>query len=101
MYVLLKWNRLHIGVLNIYAPNSAPERAIFWRMLATTLPNAEAWVMAGDFNMTEHSCVVIDIYLHDIHTHALSFILLIEYTYSNTLYMFIQTNTYTQLYTTL
>ena len=22
-------------------------------MLATTLPDAEAWVMAGDFNMTE------------------------------------------------
>ena len=54
LYVLLKWNRLQIGVLNIYAPNSAPERAIFWRMLATTLPDAEAWVMAGDFNMTEH-----------------------------------------------
>ena len=54
LYVLLKWNRLQIGVLNIYAPNSAPEREIFWRMLVTTLPNVEAWVMAGDFNMTKH-----------------------------------------------
>jgi endonuclease/exonuclease/phosphatase family metal-dependent hydrolase len=54
LYVLLKWNRLQIGVLNIYAPNSTPKREIFWRMLVTTLPDAEAWVMAGDFNMTEH-----------------------------------------------
>ena len=42
LYVLLKWNHLQIGVLNIYAPNSSPERAIFWRMLATTLPDVEA-----------------------------------------------------------
>ena len=39
----------------MYAPNSSPLQALFWRQLADGLPFADAWILAGDFNMTLHT----------------------------------------------
>lgn len=42
-----------IGLLNIYAPNSSPDQANFWRQLASNLPTAESWIVVEDLNMVE------------------------------------------------
>jgi exonuclease III len=42
-----------VGILNIYAPNKGPERATFWTQIANNLPQADSWVVGGDFNMVE------------------------------------------------
>ena len=36
----------------MYVPNSSTNRALFWRQLVDGLPIADAWIRAGDFNVT-------------------------------------------------
>ena len=50
--VTIRWQQCIIGIINVYAPNSSTNRAHFWRQLADGLPIADAWILAGDFNMT-------------------------------------------------
>jgi exonuclease III len=42
-----------IGFLNIYAPNTGRDRAIFWDAISSTIPEADSWIMGGDYNMVE------------------------------------------------
>ena len=55
IYVTIRWQQRIIGIINVYAPNSTVMRALFWRQLADGLPMADAWILAGDFNMTMHA----------------------------------------------
>mgnify|MGYP002774994443 FL=1 len=42
------------GLVNIYAPNQASNRAIFWDTMAEKLPDCVTnWIVCGDFNMLE------------------------------------------------
>ena len=52
IYVTARWKQHVIGIINVYVPNSLAMRTQFWRQLADGLPIADAWILAGDFNMT-------------------------------------------------
>ena len=39
----------------MYAPSLSALRALFWRQLADDLPFVDAWILAGDFNITLHT----------------------------------------------
>ena len=53
--VTVRWHQCIVGIVNVYAPNSSPLQALFWRQLADGLPFADAWILAGDFNITLHT----------------------------------------------
>ena len=55
IYVTVRWQQRIIGIINVYAPNLPAMRTLFWRQLADGLPIADAWILAGDFNMTLHT----------------------------------------------
>jgi hypothetical protein len=44
-----------LGILNAYVPNCSKERSRLWEELAVTLDPSHAWLMGGDWNMTEIS----------------------------------------------
>jgi hypothetical protein len=44
-----------IGILNVYAPNISKAQGRLWDNLAFTLDPSHAWMMEGDWNMTENS----------------------------------------------
>ena len=52
-YVELKVDGVSWGILNVYAPNHASARTLFWTQICDALQNIEHWCMAGDFNMLE------------------------------------------------
>ena len=54
VYIRIKHSCGHLGILNIYAPNSAAERQEFWLQLVAKKPDADLWIIEGDFNMVEH-----------------------------------------------
>ena len=41
------------GYLNVYAPNHASARKLFWCEITNALPSVDHWCVAGDFNMIE------------------------------------------------
>ena len=53
VYIRIKHKYGHLGILNIYAPNSAAERKEFWLQLVDKKPDAELWIIGGDFNMVQ------------------------------------------------
>ncbi|KAL3702321.1 hypothetical protein R1sor_020343 [Riccia sorocarpa] len=40
-----------VGIIAIYAPNSAAERTHLWERITSTLDTSRAWIALGDFNM--------------------------------------------------
>ena len=54
-YIILEWQGEKIRILNIYAPNTVPDRIELWSHLLASLPqNIGHWCIDGDFNMLEH-----------------------------------------------
>ena len=54
VYIRIKHSCGHLGILNIYAPNSAAERQEFWLQLVAEKPDVDLSIIGGDFNMVEH-----------------------------------------------
>ena len=52
-WILFHWGQLRVGLLNIYVSNHASARATFWSQLLESLPSANTWCIAEDFNMIE------------------------------------------------
>ena len=52
-YVILQVGLKKWGLMNIYAPNHARDRAILWKNILSQVPNVDHWAIAGDFNMLE------------------------------------------------
>ncbi|KAG0504512.1 hypothetical protein KC19_N025700, partial [Ceratodon purpureus] len=45
-----------LGIANIYAHNTSPERCTLWETMARDLPTHCRWLLLGDFNMVEARC---------------------------------------------
>jgi hypothetical protein len=43
-----------VGFINVYAPNDSGARCELWTTLAIELPQADRWILLGDFNMVEN-----------------------------------------------
>ena len=54
--IILDIGKENVAFLNIYAPNSASQRILFWKQLLRTLPSLDNWCVGGDFNMVEDPC---------------------------------------------
>eukprot|EP00250_Pteridium_aquilinum_P022375 c25362_g1_i1 orf=3-2321(-) len=52
-WVMLRVGEDRVGFLNVYAPNSASGRTVFWDTIVDALPQADHWCVGGDFNMLE------------------------------------------------
>ena len=52
-WILLQWGEIRLGLLNLYAPNHASARTVFWTQITDALPSADEWCIGGDFNMIE------------------------------------------------
>ena len=52
-YITMRFCGVHIGVLNVYAPNQVSTRAEFWSLIDDALPAFDHWCVGGDFNMLE------------------------------------------------
>ena len=52
-WMVLQWGQVRVGLLNIYAPNHASARAVFWEQILAALPRVDSWCVGGDFNMIE------------------------------------------------
>lgn len=44
-----------IGVLVVYASNKSPNKASLWQKIADSIDKSKRWLVAGDYNMVEHS----------------------------------------------
>ena len=54
-WLVIQWGQQRLGMLNVYAPNHASARAIFWTEVALGLPAADSWCVGGGFNMLERA----------------------------------------------
>ena len=52
-FLIIKIGSQKVGLMNIYAPNSASARASFWLSLVEYAGLADCWLVGGDFNMIE------------------------------------------------
>ena len=52
-YVIFQIGLKKWGLMNIYAPNHARDRAILWKNILSQVPSVDHWAIAGDFNMLE------------------------------------------------
>ena len=52
-YVIFQIGLKKWGLMNIYAPNHARDRAILWENILSQVPSVDHWAIAGDFNMLE------------------------------------------------
>ena len=54
-FLIIKIGSQKVGLMNIYAPNSASARASFWPSLVEYVGLADCWLVGGDFNMIEEA----------------------------------------------
>ena len=52
-YVIFQIGLKKWGLMNIYAPNHARDRAILWKRILSQVPIVDHWAIAGDFYMLE------------------------------------------------
>ena len=53
VYIRIKHSYGHLGILNMYAPNLVAEKKAFWLQLLNKKPDAELWIIGGNFNIVE------------------------------------------------
>ena len=53
MWVSLQVADALVGILCVYAPTIASERAWFWGQIVDVLPIVDSWIVGGDFNNVE------------------------------------------------
>ena len=53
VYIRIKHIYEHLGILNIYTPNSVAEKKEIWLQIVDKKLDAELWIIGGDFNMVE------------------------------------------------
>ena len=54
-FLILQIGPQKTGIINLYASNSASERASFWISLSEYAGLADSWLVGGDFNMIEEA----------------------------------------------
>ena len=53
MWVSLQVADALVGILCVYVPTTASERAWFWGQIVDVLPIVDSWIVGGDFNNVE------------------------------------------------